>query len=238
MSDTLLSMTTTGTLNLNNKGAGAFPVSFGYYPEEGSRAITLQYNWQQQDQYVEDLSQLVAMGVETSIQGMFIDNSTNQYPVVIQVQGTGQVVLCPPSSQGFAPLLFTGTPMMQLQCPAPSNGVTRLTLLNVPTPSGFWTASLTPAVALGPQFVSAPIGASTLVRLGPGRVFKAIVLATTATGVIELDDANTLASAAPLLIIPTGAAVGTIYTIDAPVVNGIAVNFNSGATGNIILTYA
>lgn len=241
MSGSVMSVLTTGTLNLNNKGAGPFPVSFGYYPEEGSRAITLQYNWQEQDLYVEDLNQLVTMGVETSIQSAFVDNSRNLYMVLIQVQGSGQVIVVPPNSQGIIPMLFTGTPSMQISSPTPSNGVTGITLLNVPcNAADFWPAAVVPPIGFGLQSRLNMTG-STLVSAVPARLAKISVTAAVVGvgGTVEIDDANALATANAVFILnPTNGLLGSVFDLEWPMAVGIAVNFNGGATGTIAVSFS
>ena len=143
----------TASMTVASGAAGVFPVSFGYYPREGSRAVSAQYSWAAQTGYVEDLSQLAAKGVETTIQGVFIDNSTVPYPVTLTVLGTEQICVIPPNAQGMFPLFFSGTPALQITTTAVNSGVTRLYLLNVPL-GGAATWSATGAQQLGPQGVN------------------------------------------------------------------------------------
>jgi hypothetical protein len=118
--------------------AGVFPVSYGYYPAEGSRCVTAQYNWASQAGYAEDFSQLVARGVETTIQSAFIDNGANAQSVTLTIGGTGHVVTCPANSQGVFPLYFTGTPTCQIVTSAPIAAVTRIYFVNVPSSPSVW----------------------------------------------------------------------------------------------------
>jgi hypothetical protein len=119
-------------MTISANTAGVFPISFGYYPQEGSRAISAQYDWTSQTSYNEDLSQLVARGVETTIQGVFADNSTSAQFVTMLVSVTGQVLIIPPGIQGVFPLFFTGNPSFTLSVPSVASAVTRLIFLNVP----------------------------------------------------------------------------------------------------------
>ncbi len=157
-----------GALTIASGQSGVFPVSFGYYPAEGSRCVTAVYNWATLTGYVEDLSQLVAKGVETSIQSVFVDNSQCLTPVTITVGGTGQVLVCQASGQGMYPLLFTGTPNYQIATTATgAASVTRLYLLNVPGGVGSWPAQSTQFDTNGNQKVSLyPFNSSQPVVLG------------------------------------------------------------------------
>jgi hypothetical protein len=135
----------TATMSIASGAAAAGPVSYGYYPQEGSRALTAQYNWTSQTGYVEDLSQVTAKGIETTIQSVFVDNSENTLPVVILVNGTGQKLQVPASAQGVFPLFFSGAPGFQIYVPATLAGaVTRCIFLNVPaqTAAGIWPVSV------------------------------------------------------------------------------------------------
>jgi hypothetical protein len=129
----------TASMTVSAGQANIFPVSVGYYPREGSRCVTAQYNWTAQAAYFEDLSQLEAHGVETTIQCAYVDNSLCSQGVVITVAATGQVVNIPASSQGVIPLLFSGAASFSISTSAAlSNAVTRVSLLNFPLSSGMW----------------------------------------------------------------------------------------------------
>lgn len=131
----------TATSLISGSAAGVMPVSYGYYPREGSRCVTASYNWTSQLAYAEDLSQLVARGIETSVQTLFVDNSTCAQPVTLLILGSDQVLVVPPNSQGVYPVFFTGTPALTLSVPALSATVTRVYYLNVPISNAVWPVS-------------------------------------------------------------------------------------------------
>jgi hypothetical protein len=80
------------------------------------------------------------------------------------------------------------------------------------------------------------IGTTQTVKAGPGRLAKVCVTTVTATAVTTLWDSASAASGTPLFVVPIAAAVGTVYAIDLPAVNGITV---SGAgTGAITVGYS
>lgn len=142
MSSTTTAPQQTATQTASSGAFGSFPIANQTYPEEGSRVISLQYNWTSVTGYSDDLSQLVALGVETTIQTAYIDNSSNAQSVTITIPATGQVLTCPALNQGFFPLMFTGTPQFQVTVAATAaNAVTRIALLNVPISQGPWAAS-------------------------------------------------------------------------------------------------
>lgn len=132
----------TASMTVASGAAGIMPCAFGYYPAEGSRAVSAQYNWASLAGYNEDLSQLVARGVETTIQALYVDNSSCPVSVTVTVNGTGQVIVCPAYSQGIFPAFFTGTPGFQIVAGGISNTVTRVIMLNVPpNAAGIWGVS-------------------------------------------------------------------------------------------------
>lgn len=133
MSGTGLQSAGIATMSVVGGQAGINPIGYGYYPQEGSRCISAQYSWTSQAGYYEDLSQIVARGIETSIQGVFIDNSQCTLAATMLIEGTGHVLVCPASSQGIFPCFFTANPAFQLTVSTTqASAVTRLYLINVP----------------------------------------------------------------------------------------------------------
>jgi hypothetical protein len=129
-------------MTIASRQAGVFPVSFGYYPPEGSRCVTAQYDWTVATSYTEDLSQLVARGVETAIQAAYIDCSQCAGATTMLIEGTGQVIGIPSNSQGCVPLLFTGAPLFTISN-TNGSGLSRVYFLNVPLQTaGFWKVGI------------------------------------------------------------------------------------------------
>jgi hypothetical protein len=242
---------TAGSQTIASGNFGVVPVSYGYYPPEGSRLVTAQYNWQAQATYVEDLGQLVVHGMETSIQSVFIDNSQNVNSVSLTVQTTGQFIICPPTSQGIFPLFFSGGAGFTIQSTILGVGValqplqvTRLYLLNVPTQSSaVWAAPPVTTADELPQARSIRSlknisGTTTLTSGGVvGRVATIVVTQTTAVGTITFSEGGETA-ANTFFIIPIGALQGTIYQLDWPFYNGVTITFDGGATGTIAVAYS
>src|SRR3954463_11408115 len=123
----------TGAQTIASGSAGIFPITYGYYPAEGSRAISAIYTWPVGTLgYYEDLSQLEARGIETTIQSAYVDNSGCAQPVTFLVLGTGQNITVGANRQQVIPLFFTGTPQVQISVAATDPGQTRVYYLNVP----------------------------------------------------------------------------------------------------------
>lgn len=78
------------------------------------------------------------------------------------------------------------------------------------------------------------------VKGSAGRLLKVIVTTAFAgvSGVLTFYDNASAASGTPLLAIPTGTAVGTIYTIDVPAANGIFAGNSALTAGAITVGYS
>src|ERR1700679_1992799 len=142
-----------GTIPLSS-GSFALPVAFGYYPTEGSRIASAQYNFAEQVQYYEDLSFLKQQGMETAVQSVWIDNSNNVNAAQITVVGSNQVIIAPPNSQGIIPAFFTEGPGFFITSSAP--GITKMILLNVPChAANFWSVN-SATLALNAEGIQTP----------------------------------------------------------------------------------
>jgi hypothetical protein len=92
-----------------------------------------------------------------------------------------------------------------------------------------------PSVAATTQPVT--LGGTVTVKAGAGRLLKVIVTTVTATAVATIYDNASAGSGTPLMVIPIAAAVGTVYDVNLPAVNGITV-VSTSATGAITVGYA
>ncbi len=81
------------------------------------------------------------------------------------------------------------------------------------------------------------LGSLQVVKGSPGRLLKVSVTTATASAATTVYDSAAAASGTPLLVIPSGTAAGTLYTLDLPAQAGITVQ-STGATGNITIGYA
>jgi hypothetical protein len=186
----------TGTLQINNGGITDLPVSFGYYPPEGSRIASTQYNFATQLQYYEDLSLLKALGMLTGVQSLWVDNSLNPEPVSIIVQGSNQYIQVPAQFQGIVPAFFSDGPGFYVSVPSYSAGTTsifKMIMLNVPpAAAGLWGVTNIPDTQNGngvaiPQlsgtrafpFIASAAGTGVIIPAAAGkRFFITGILAT------------------------------------------------------------
>ena len=238
-----LSQPNTASMTVASGNAGVFPIGYGYYPPEGSRAVSAQYNFADNgittgQTFYEDLSQLVARGVETSIQSAYIDNTANNYDVTITLGGSGQTLLIPADSSGIFPLFFTGTPNLYISCPGSINknggtqSLTRVTYLNVPGSTGMLGQAFDNVQSAQASIYLANAGGT--IKNGPGRVFTVTVTVAIAVGTVTVSD-----NANVLLVIPTGTLAGAVYTLGGvPCLSNIKAAFLGGATGTIAIFYS
>jgi hypothetical protein len=81
------------------------------------------------------------------------------------------------------------------------------------------------------------LGGTVVVKPSAGRILRVVVTTVTASATCTVYDNASTNSGTALLVIPTAAAVGTIYNLDLPAVNGITV-YSSGATGAITVGWS
>jgi hypothetical protein len=192
-----------GTLQLGAGGTKGLPVSFGYYPPEGSRVSATQYAFNgSQTSFYEDLSTLKNMGIETAIQSLWVDNSLNSAPVIITVAGSNQVITCPGNYQGIAPAFFMDSAAFNVS--SSGIGITKIVMLNVPCNSaGFWPAipiaeavngnGVTATPLLGTRTFGSNVGIdSTLIPGIAGKSFFISALIVNLAGGATLAEAGVL----------------------------------------------
>lgn len=81
------------------------------------------------------------------------------------------------------------------------------------------------------------LGGLQTIKQGAGRLLKVVVTTVTAAAAVTIYDNASAASGTPLLVIPIGAAAGTVYDVNLPAAAGITIQ-STGATGNITVGYA
>ena len=243
----------TGSLTLAGGAGTAFPIGMGYFPSEGSRAVTLQYQFLGAPVsgglagYTEVLTNLVAQGVESTIQGVWIDNAANPQAVTFFVPATGQYIYVPANYQGVFPVMFTGTPQYQLTCAsALIAGITRVSLLNVPVSPSQWAAGGIQGMStLAPTFTTIQTfsaGASVLLKSGPGRLWGWNATAAVVSGALTFfGDTLTTASVANAIAALTSApAIGTSFPLPGiPFYTGLTLTWGGTITaGTLAIWYS
>lgn len=132
----------------NISNAGLTPVSLGTIPKEVSKVCTVKIRWAADTyqfapfgEYKINLLQQYQSGQFTSVQCVYVDNSTVPYQVRLTCDETAAVVVIPPLSQGFYDLLTGQAPSFTLDIDVPQTTAnfvpplpcsTILNFLNVP----------------------------------------------------------------------------------------------------------
>lgn len=159
-----------GSLSAGQGVAAALPIYAGYYPREGSRAVSAAYYWGgTQRQFNEDLSALQSQGMMQTIQSVYVDNSMVEFPVTLQIRGTNQRFVVPGGYMGIFPVYFAEGPRYSIAGILSSgegsigsnvnDNTTTLIWLNIPCTSAMiWSASgSTTGFQMGAQVVSTGI---------------------------------------------------------------------------------
>jgi hypothetical protein len=90
--------------------------------------------------------------------------------------------------------------------------------------------------ATASKTASFTIGTTQVIKGAPGRLLRVVVTTVTASAATTIYDNASAASGTALLVIPVAAAVGTIYDVNLPAVNGLVVG--GAGTGAITVGYA
>lgn len=105
-------------------------------PTEGSKYIPINLDFNlgaSFELYLRDLQQINQFSM---VQGIFFDNSLNNASVVMTNYTSGQKIICPAASQGYAVVIAPNPAQMKFE----STGNVRVPvfLLNFPVASAFW----------------------------------------------------------------------------------------------------
>lgn len=120
---------------INTKAS--FPVSNGYAPKEGPKALPIDLDFSTEPQVALNLQTEAEADIFQTIQSIYIDNTSNTNELILTVSVTGQIITCAAGGSGTWPIIalrdvgfkgsFTTTPQAGL--------VVNVILLNVPMAS-------------------------------------------------------------------------------------------------------
>lgn len=138
-----------GALSQGQGTVAAIPVSAGYYPQEGSRALTATYSWVNTLLYNEDLSYFAqAQGGMQTVQSVYVDNSLGLSAITLLISGTGQRIVVPPGSIAWLPAFFGEGARYLITCPLNNPVPTVLIWLNIPCTSAMvWQTTVSSSQA-------------------------------------------------------------------------------------------
>jgi hypothetical protein len=116
-----------------------FPVQIGTLPREGSKAIIVSLNWISAPTggivptFQVNLLQQFQTGQFSSVQSVYVDNSSVPYSVTLVCNESGQTLQIPPFSQGTFPLLAETAPSFSASMRAFANPSYGTKILNCTT---------------------------------------------------------------------------------------------------------
>lgn len=93
-----------------------FPINLSLSPREGGKAVSVYINWNDgapNPTYVNLLAQFNT-GQFTSVQSVWVDNSTNMFPIFISCQQEQQTLFIPAFTQGLYPLVVGAAPLFEV----------------------------------------------------------------------------------------------------------------------------
>ena len=240
-------------LPLSGGSAPVVPIAMGLYPGEGSVVVSLQYNFANAISmgglygFAEVISPLVALGVQSTIQAVWIDNGMNALPVTFYIPASNQCIYVPAGYQGVYPAFFSGMGSYQLSVTAPiSSGYTRISLLNVPVNAAQWESGAPSGmganIGLFNFTQTFSVGLSTLIKAGPGRLWNVQITANTVlvTAGTYLGDTLTVATLGNAI---SSIPIGNVGTVDVPggvpFYTGLVLTWGPSVTGGTLsITYS
>lgn len=81
------------------------------------------------------------------------------------------------------------------------------------------------------------LGGTLVIKGAAARLVKVIVTTVTASAALTFYDNAGTAAGTALLVVPAAAAVGTVYDVSLPAVNGIFAS-SAGATGAVTVAFS
>ena len=128
---------------MNSTNAPVYPglpqsVQNQQLPAEGPKSVPVQIDFSVSQSQTIDLSQLMTQSKLSLVQGLYIDNSTNDVSTSVQVLGTNQLITAPPNTQGYYPIL-AGIPTKLLVTSASTTALVPIYILNMPMPAVVWS---------------------------------------------------------------------------------------------------
>lgn len=195
----------------NVAGQNIYGVINATIPTEGPKAIPQTLDFTTVNTIIVDFTSAMSQGRITAIQTLWMDNSQNEQPVQITIEGTQQIVTFPAGAQGTIPIIAANRP--KFICV--SNGAVALQTvwLNVPMPAALWF----PAQGAG---TVASAAATTSITTGGDAQTVWAAGAVPAGGAVVL---NPVGAAESLFVDIVQAATDV-----SPAVNGTTVELTAG----------
>lgn len=111
----------------------------GTIPKEGPQVIPFIFDFSVQSNYEIDLTLIAQQGKISGVQGLYIDNASNDQPISILTSIINQTVTIPSQSQAYLPCLVSNQVKLTVTS-ANATGIATVMLLNFPVAAGVWDA--------------------------------------------------------------------------------------------------
>lgn len=124
---------------INYEALRQFSVNGQMVPPEGSRAVPLTLDFTATTEYILDLQNFIARNLISMVQAVFVDNSANASPFLLNIPNSGQTLVIPSNSQAYLSVLAPNPAYFDFQT---QGGVlVPVTLLNYPVTNCVWKVS-------------------------------------------------------------------------------------------------
>jgi hypothetical protein len=120
----------------NVSGQNIYAVINATIPPEGPKAIPQTLDFISANTVLVDFTLAFSQGRITAIQTLWLDNSANDQPVQITVEGTQQIITFPAGAQGTIPIIAANRP--KFTCVTNGDVALQSVWLNVPMPQALW----------------------------------------------------------------------------------------------------
>ena len=120
----------------NTPGVNQTNILNAVVPPEGPKSAAVVLDFTSTDTVIVDFTITTAQGKISTIQMLWVDNSLNDAPLTVTVQGTSQNIDIPAGAQGWFPVVATNRP--KFVCTTPPGPVITSLWLNVPVAQGYW----------------------------------------------------------------------------------------------------
>lgn len=121
---------------INSQGLQNCAVTNQLAPPEGPKAVPVSLDFSSNPSYTLDYGNNQQLAQFSILQSIFIDNSANGSSITIIVNGTGQRIVCPATSQGYFAILCQSP--INLTFSSAGNVPVPCYLLNFPLATAVW----------------------------------------------------------------------------------------------------
>src|SRR5215475_6194048 len=144
-----------------------FPVSNGYAPAGGPRALPITFDFSITSPQAIDLVQEIEANIINMVQSIYVDNSLNANTLTIIFDQTNQKIVVPATAQGLWPVITPKDAPRLVLSTTPAGGLlVNIILLNVPMPLTAWGPQSVAVTINNPTYTQTPTVTNAINRGG------------------------------------------------------------------------